>query len=155
MTLDGPWTGGAALHVRRRYRATAAEVFAAFTEPARLRQWWFPRGFVVEDLDFTAAEGQPYRVALRAPDGVRYVHVGVVLEVQAPSLLRYTWRWVEGPLSPVETLVEVRISAGTDDVVVDIHHGRFANQAECDRHTGWFDAVDRLRDYLAGGPGRP
>jgi uncharacterized protein YndB with AHSA1/START domain len=141
--------GGPALRMQRRYDATIDDVFTAFTDPALLRQWWHPRDFVVEHLDFEAVEGRPYRIDLRAPDGTRFAHAGVVLRVEAPTTLAYTWRWVEGPLSPVETLVELEFHEDAGGVVVDLCHSRFENQAECDRHVGWGQSLDALAVWLA------
>ncbi|MEZ5319530.1 MAG: SRPBCC domain-containing protein [Vicinamibacterales bacterium] len=149
-----PVPGGPALRIQRRYDATLEEIFEAFTDPALLRQWWHPRDFVVERLDFRAIEGRPYRIELRAPDGTRFAHVGVVLRVSRPDALVYTWRWVEGPLSPVETLVELGFRADGDGVIVDLCHSRFENQAECDRHVGWRQAFDALDAWLAQRAGR-
>jgi uncharacterized protein YndB with AHSA1/START domain len=149
--LGGPWSGTPTLRLKRWYEATPFEVFRAFTDPDRLRQWWKPQGFVVEALDFQARTGASYRVRLRAPDGTPFEHVGTVLEVDAPTRLAYSWRWIEGPLDGTETLVELTFIAERGGVTVDLSHSRFANQAECDKHVGWQQSFDRLASWLAAG----
>jgi len=147
--LQGPWDGTPALRLKRWYPATCEAVFRAFTDPVLLRQWWGPRDFVFEELDFPAREGASYRVRLRAPDGTRFEHVGVFLEVSPPNTLTYTWRWIAGPLDGAETLVELSLTAERGGVTVALCHSRFANQAECDRHDGWRQSFDQLETWLA------
>jgi uncharacterized protein YndB with AHSA1/START domain len=148
----GPWDGTPAIRLRRRYDATPAAVFRAFTDPRLLCEWWGPDGFTITEIDFPATEGQAYRVRLRAPDGQFAAHVGTFLRVTPCSELVYSWRWVEGPFDQVETLVELSFTADGAGVIVEKCHSRFANQAECDRHTGWADSFDQLARWLESAP---
>lgn len=148
--VAGPWPG-LALELSRWFEAPVGTVFTAFTDAARLRQWWGPRDFVIEEIEFPAVEGASYRVALRAPDGSRYVHVGEFLEVLPPSRLSYSWRWVEGPLQREEMRVELRFTGERDGTRVDLRHSRFADEASRRAHGGWPDSFDRFAAWLAGG----
>lgn len=143
-----------ALTLKRWYEATPEAVFRAFTDPALLREWWGPRGFTFEHLDFPAQEGLRYQVRLRSPDGTRFAHEGVFLEVNAPRRLSFTWRWTEGPLDAAETLVELTFTPERGGVAVSVHHSRFANQAECDKHVGWQQSLDHLEVWFAERPER-
>lgn len=140
------------LSIRRWYDASPHEVFRAFTDSALLRQWWGPRGFTFEQLDFRAAEGRRYSVQLRAPDGTAFAHEGVFLVVDPPRALSFTWRWTAGPLDPAETLVELVFTPARGGVEVALHHSRFSNQAECDKHVGWSESFDELERWLAARP---
>lgn len=140
------------LEMSRWYDAPVASVFRAFTEPELLRQWWGPRDFVIEQLDFSAVAGRSYRVVTRAPDGTRYVHVGEFLSVDPPSRLSYSWRWIEGPMQPGETLVELSFRSELDGTRVELRHSRFPDAATRDAHSGWFEAFERFQDWLAAAP---
>lgn len=148
--LAGPWAG-TSLALSRWFEAPVEEVFEAFTDPARLRQWWGPRNFVIEELDFPAVEGASYQVRLRAPDGSTYAHVGEFLEVRPPGRLSYSWRWVEGPLPRGETLVELDFHAEDLGTRVELRHSRFPDAATRDAHAGWPDSFDRFAEWLAVG----
>ena len=128
-------------------------MFKAFIDPTLLRQWWGPRGFTVEHLDFPAIEGHRYSVRLRAPDGTVFAHEGVFLEVVPPARLSYTWRWTMGPLDGADTLVELTFVPEGQGVTVRLAHSRFASQVECDRHVGWAQSLEALADWLHGGSG--
>ncbi|MGD9905358.1 MAG: SRPBCC domain-containing protein [Vicinamibacterales bacterium] len=142
------WPAGPAVQLTRRFPDAPATLFRAFTDPAALQQWWGPRDFAITAIAFPAEEGRDYRVELRAPDGSRWAHEGRFLEVRPPTTLAYTWRWVEGPLPPVETLVELTFRAEGAGTVLSVRHGPFADQAGCDRHVvGWTDTFARLEAW--------
>jgi uncharacterized protein YndB with AHSA1/START domain len=140
--------GSYALRLERAYAVSREEVFRAFTDPALARQWLKPRGFVIEEFDFTPAVGRAYRVSLRGPDGVRYAHAGVFLRVAPPEELAYTWRWVEGPLPPDETLVELSFLATAEGTLLRLCHSRFPSDAVRDQHLGWRAAFEALDAWL-------
>lgn len=142
------WPAGPAVQLTRRFPDAPATLFQAFTDPAALRQWWGPRDFTIIALCFTAEVGRAYRVELRAPDGSRWAHEGRFLDVRPPTTLAYTWRWVEGPLPPVETLVELTFRADGAGTELSVRHGPFADQATCDQHVvGWADTLARLETW--------
>lgn len=138
-----------ALEIDRWFAAPIGEVFEAFTNPELLRQWWGPRDFVTEEIAFPAAEGESYRVCLRAPDGSRYVHVGRFHEVTRPTRLCYSWQWVEGPLQRGDTLVELSFRPENGGTRVDLRHSRFADAGSLETHRGWPDSFDRFGEWLA------
>ncbi|MEM7482701.1 MAG: SRPBCC domain-containing protein [Acidobacteriota bacterium] len=140
---------GLALELDRWFAAPIERVFEAFTDPALLQQWWGPNGFVIEELTFPARVGESYRVALRAPDGSRYAHVGRFREVSPPTRLSYSWEWVEGPLQRGETMVELTFEREGDGTRVVLRHSHFGDSASRDAHRGWPDSFDRLVLWLA------
>ncbi len=146
--VAGPWPG-LALELSRWFPSPVGTVFAAFTDADRLRQWWGPRDFTIEEIDFPAVEGEGYRVALRSPDGSRFVHVGEFLEVVPPSRLSYSWRWIEGPLQREEMLVELEFVDERGGTRVDLRHSRFVDETSRSAHGGWPDSFDRFEEWLA------
>jgi len=148
------WPAGPAVRLTRRFPDAPDTLFRAFTDPAALRQWWGPRDFVITAIDFPAEEGRSYRVDLRAPDGSPWAHEGRFLQVRPPHALAFTWRWVAGPMPPVETLVELTFTADSRGTLLAVRHGPFANQPDCDQHVvGWTETFDRVAAWLR--PGMP
>lgn len=64
-------------------------VFAAWTEPALLQQWWGPAGFSNLFHEFDLRPGGAWRLDMRGPDGTLYPNHSVFVEVSAPALLSY------------------------------------------------------------------
>lgn len=52
--------------------ATREEVFAAIRDPARLAQWWGPKGFTNIFKEFDFRPGGAWRFTMRGPDGTAY-----------------------------------------------------------------------------------
>lgn len=94
------------------FRAPAAKVFAAYTDPRQVAQWWAPRGgtLTVERLEPRAGGG--YRFVQHGADGRSLAFQGSYLEVRPVTRLVYTFQ-VEGQPNVVTTTVELAESAGT------------------------------------------
>lgn len=75
--------------ISRRFDAAPATVFAAFTEPGRMQQWWGPKGFSVVKAAMDLRPGGTYHYALRAPDGSTMWGKMAYREIAAPS--RTVW----------------------------------------------------------------
>jgi uncharacterized protein YndB with AHSA1/START domain len=76
-----------ALHVSRTVPAKRDRVFAAWTSPAQLQQWFGPRGFSVPKANVDLREGGDYRLEMKSPDGnIIHLH-GTYREVRAPERL--------------------------------------------------------------------
>jgi uncharacterized protein YndB with AHSA1/START domain len=98
--------------VTRTLRAPAARVFAAYTDPKQLAQWWAPWGgsFNVESMD--ARPGGKYRYTQSMPGRPTMAFVGSYLEVKPPTRLVYTFQ-VEGQPDVVTATVELSEANGT------------------------------------------
>ena len=56
----------------RVFAAPRAAVFGAFADPARLAQWWGPRGFTNTIQEFDLRPGGRWRFTMHGPDGADY-----------------------------------------------------------------------------------
>ncbi|GGZ23129.1 SRPBCC family protein [Asticcacaulis endophyticus] len=52
-----------------RLKATPAELFALFADPAHLKEWWGPEGFTSTIPAFEFVEGGAFRIIMHGPDG--------------------------------------------------------------------------------------
>ncbi len=75
---------------KREFAAPRRLVFAAWTEPARLAQWWGPRGFTNPVCEWPAKVGGQIYVVMRAPDGSEYPMGGEVREIVPPERMVFT-----------------------------------------------------------------
>lgn len=138
------------VRLTRRLPDDPQSVFRAFTDADALRQWWGPRDFRIETIDFPARVGATYRVTLAAPDGSHWAHEGTFVEVEPPRRLVYTWSWTEGPMSDAETLVELTFDAVPGGTLVTVVHSGFTRDVECDAHaTGWTDTFERVSRWFS------
>jgi len=76
--------------ITRVLQAPRALVFAAWTEPKHLAQWWGPKGFTNPVCEIDARVGGALRIHMRAPDGAIYPMQGVIRELVASERLVFT-----------------------------------------------------------------
>jgi len=100
-----------AFTVSRIIAAPAAKVFAAYTDPKQLAQWWAPWGgsFKVESMD--VRPGGKYRYIQTMPGRPTMAFIGSYLEVKPVTRLVYTFQ-VEGQPNIVTATVELREANG-------------------------------------------
>ncbi|CAG9272195.1 uncharacterized protein YndB with AHSA1/START domain [Paraburkholderia unamae] len=133
----------ASLTIRRRINATAAKVYAAWTQPAQLMRWMQPLDNVCIHAEADVRVGGRFRVIMRGPQGEEHDVSGTYLEVVPERKLVFTWAWRSTPEH--ESLVTVTLHA--DGVATDLmlKHERFFDEAARDSHNeGWTSAIDQL-----------
>lgn len=69
----------------RRLRHPRPVVFAAFSDPGRLAQWWGPTGFTNTFYEFDFRPGGAWRFTMHGPDGTAYAMDKVFAEIVAPE----------------------------------------------------------------------
>ena len=142
-----------ALRLTRVIKAPRARVFAAWTEPERMRIWFAPGNMTVSTIHSDFRVGGHYRIEMSgimsnesepsdAPPRVVAAH-GVYREIIPNELVSYTWfgSWV--PQN--ETLVTVTfrdVDGGTELALV---HERFEDVQARDGHLkGWNSTLIKL-----------
>lgn len=80
---------GRALVMSRTFDAPRALVFAAWTDPGHVAQWWGPAGFENTRCDLDLRVGGAFRLFMRAPDSSVHCCSGVFREIVRPERLVY------------------------------------------------------------------
>jgi len=136
----------ATLVVRRRIHAAPEKLFAAWTKPEHLVQWWGPQGVACPAAEIDLRVGGAYRIANRFPDGTVVWIAGVFELIEPPHRLMYTWK-LESQMGFAErvTVCFERLDASTEVVVT---HERIADEAARTSHErGWAGCLDSLVRY--------
>ena len=154
MTAPRPLEQEISLTLHRTIAAPVETVYAAWTDPEQVRQWFAPGALAVARAVAEAEVGGTFLVEMRGTDGERHLTRGVYREVIPNRRLVHTWRW-EG--SDVESLVTVEFeaeSAGTTRITVT--HARFADPESRDRHEGgWSGCLAKLTARFTAGEPAP
>ena len=79
------WSLDREVVLTRVYDASRELVFRAWTEPARIAQWFGPRGFTCTTHEIDIRVGGRWRFDMDGPDGTRYPNRMVFLEIDAPK----------------------------------------------------------------------
>jgi len=133
----------------RTFSAPREAVFATWTDPVRLAQWWGPAGFTNTFETFELRPGGCWRFTMHGPDGTAFPNESMFTEITAPE--RIVFDHVSGPRFQV-TATFTEVAGGTR---LDFRM-RFGTVAECNaiKHlaTGANEQVfDRLAALLGEG----
>ena len=128
------------------FDAPREAVFAAWTEPEQLKQWWGPGFFETVYAEVDLRPGGRYELLLE-PGSMRLV--GQFREVLPPQRLVYTWRWIEGVPDARESLVTVEFREHGARTEVVLVHDNFVGPGPADMYDeGWRSGLDKLRAFL-------
>ena len=140
------------LTARRILKATPAQVFRAWTEPALLRSWFaVAEGYTTPVAEVDLRIGGRYRLGMQPPGSARMdMAVGEYQEVAPPERLVFTWQWEGAPADAPVTLVTVLFSTHASGTELILTHERFDSAASRDQHAaGWQGCLSQLERLLA------
>jgi uncharacterized protein YndB with AHSA1/START domain len=137
------------LTLKRRNNAPPAKIFASWTDPEKLAQWFGPAdivaGSVSSELDVKV--GGRFRVRFSTANGEQHEVGGVYREVTPDQRLVFTWAWRSTPER--ESLVTVALRPDGAATVLTLTHEQFFDEAARDGHErGWTGTLDRLERYF-------
>jgi uncharacterized protein YndB with AHSA1/START domain len=127
--------------IERMLNAPVEKVWAAITDPAQMKQWYF-------DLPgFKAEVGYAFQFEGGAPEGKKYLHLCTVTEVIVNKKISYTWRYdgYEG-----DSLVSFELFAEGESTRIRLTHAGLetfpASNPDLAKEnfvTGWTDIIGR------------
>jgi uncharacterized protein YndB with AHSA1/START domain len=136
------------LTLKRRFNAAPEKVYAAWTQPAQIAQWFGPDAGGVQRAETDLRAGGRFTIAFNTEDGEEHQVNGVYREVVRNKKLVFTWAWRSTPER--ESLVTVLIEPDGDGSLLTLTHEQFFDEAARDRHShGWTGSLDKLERYLA------
>ncbi len=132
--------------VERVFKAKRDRVYAAFTSPGLLHQWWCPDGYHFTHLEMDARPGKMWKSVMVSDAGdFTWTSKGTFDEVVSGK--RIVWR-VTGSTDGGEGH-ETRVTLTFDDdpggTRVTLTHERFPDSETRDHHQGgWGTCLDKL-----------
>jgi uncharacterized protein YndB with AHSA1/START domain len=138
------------LTLKRRLNAAPAKVYAAWTNPEKIAQWFGPSqvkaGTVEAELDVRI--GGRYRISFSTVEGEYNQVGGIYREVVPNQRLVFSWAWHSTPER--ESQVTVSLQPDGAGTLLTFHHEQLFDQAARDGHgRGWSESFDKLENYLA------
>lgn len=74
---------------RRVFHYSREQVFAAWTDPQLLAQWWGPRGFTNTIHEFDLKPGGKWKFTMHGPGGTDYLNENRFTEIIAPETISF------------------------------------------------------------------
>jgi len=146
------------LELIRDVPVSAEAVFAAWTNPESLKQWFAPRPYSVPLVEIDLRPGGEFRTVMNDPDGNQMMdETACILDVIAGERLVWTtglttnYRPQEGPM-PFTALLELRPdgSGGCQYRAIAMHQdpeGRTQHES-MGFHEGWGTVVDQMVEHI-------
>jgi uncharacterized protein YndB with AHSA1/START domain len=133
------------LTLTRRINAKPDKVYAAWTDPQKLIQWFStPRivaGSTRAEMDLRP--GGRYRFSFDDQSGEHHEVGGIYREVVPNTRLVFTWAWHSTPER--ESQVSITLKPDGSGTLLTLHHERFVDQAARDAHArGWADMLNNI-----------
>ncbi|HTV07264.1 MAG TPA: SRPBCC domain-containing protein [Acidobacteriaceae bacterium] len=143
--------------LERVFEAPRELVYAAWTEPERLAQWWGPKMFTNPVCRVDARVGGEIYADMTGPEGTVYPMGGEFVEVKPPELLVFTTTVPDGAGNVLfEMLHRVEFRAIGMKTAVRVESGPTMTTPEAQRflrghETGYRQSLDKLEELLSGG----
>ncbi len=145
--------------ITRVFDAPRELVFAAWTDPHHVAQWWGPKGFTTRVTKIDLHPGGEWRYVMVGPDGTEYPARGVFHEIVPPARIVTSDEFDEGfeqvinadlPQGIVMTAVFEELN-GKTKLTLQITHttaGDRHKHEEMGVVAGWNSSFDCLDEYL-------
>jgi uncharacterized protein YndB with AHSA1/START domain len=140
----------------REFDAPRDLVFAAWTDPKHLAQWWGPDGFTTTTSSFDMRAGGIWRFVMHGPDGRDYQNRITYDEIVAPERIVYRHGGGDDDVEPIQfrtTVTFEDLGGGRTRLTM---RGVFPSAAARDRvirehgaDQGMAQTLARLGHYLA------
>ena len=138
------------LEIKRFINAPRARVYAAWTDPEQLKQWWGPKQMRTQSLDFDPRVGGKYQWTLVNDEGEEMTVFGEYRELVPDKRIVFTWAWKDDDAWEDRTsVVTVELSDREDGTELRLTHEQFPSVESRDRHSeGWNVVLDRLEKFF-------
>lgn len=138
------------LEIKRFIKAPRDRVYAAWTDPAQLKQWFGPENVETHDLVADVRVGGKYRWDLSNPEGERMTVLGEYRELQPGKKIVFTWQWDDDEVWENRTsIVTVELDDVDGGTQLRLRHEQLPSEESRDRHNqGWNSVLDKLEVFF-------
>lgn len=149
MTADTALATKPSVTLQRRIRVAPAKVYAAWTRPEMIVQWFGPSDASQDSVkaEMDVRTGGQFTISFTHASGEHSRVSGTYKEVVPDEKLVFSWAWYTTP----ERISQVTVTtkAEGDGTLLTLKHEQFFDQAACDGHTrGWTATLEKLASYL-------
>jgi uncharacterized protein YndB with AHSA1/START domain len=160
MTIAAATTASETLELKHHFNARPEQVFAAWSEPEALNQWFGPHSHncKVEKFDFKT--GGKYQIRMIPTGKVEdpdchgdttqdSVCAGEFVEIEKPNKIVMTFNWIQNGADMGETLLSIHIYPANDGTDLVLTHEKIPTEELREAHQGgWQGSLECLEEYL-------
>jgi uncharacterized protein YndB with AHSA1/START domain len=134
------------LEISRVIEAPRDRVYAAWTDPEQLKQWFGPENVKTRELVADARVGGTFRWDIINSEGEEMTMRGEFRELQPDKKIVFTWQWEDDEdWENHISIVTVELYDRDGGTELRLTHEQLPNEESRDGHTrGWESALDKL-----------
>ena len=138
------------LEIKRFINAPRARVYAAWTDPAQLKEWWGPETVRTRNFAADVRVGGKYRWDLINQEDEEMSVFGEYRELVPEKKIVFTWKWDDDDVWENRTsIVTIELSDREGGTELLLKHEQLPSEESRDRHNeGWNSVLDRLEKFL-------
>jgi uncharacterized protein YndB with AHSA1/START domain len=142
------------LVITRIFDAPRELAWQAWTDQARVAQWWGPKGFTCPLCELDVRPGGLIRIDMRAPDGAVYPMKGVFREIAAPEGLVFNCSALDREGKPMFEVLTTILFADKNGKTMLTMQAQVLTATEAaapylaGMEPGWTQTLDRLGHYI-------
>ncbi len=145
------------LVLTRIINAPPEKVYAAWTQPELMKQWFTPAPWTTAEVKTDVRPGGSSYILMRGPNGEEHPNHGIYLEVVPNQKLVFTdayvkaWEPSEKPF--MTAILTFENEGGKTKYTARVRHWSVADREAHEKmgfHPGWGKATDQLEALLAG-----
>jgi uncharacterized protein YndB with AHSA1/START domain len=139
------------LEIKRFINAPRDRVYAAWTDPVQLKEWWGPKEVRTLKIVADTRVGGKYRWDLVNQEGEQMSVFGEYLELIPGRRVVFTWKWDDDEnWEKFTSQVSVDFSDRDGGTELRLTHVQLPSEESRDRHSyGWNSVLDRFEEYMA------
>ena len=134
------------LEIERLIKAPRDQVYTAWTDPARMKQWFGPENVQTRDLIADARVGGTFRWDLTNSEGEDMTILGEYRELQPGKKIVFTWQWEDDEdWENHISIVTVELDDADGGTKLRLRHEQLPNEESRDGHRqGWNSTLNKL-----------
>ena len=139
------------LEIKRFINAPRDRVYAAWTDPVQLKEWWGPKEVRTLEIVADTRVGGKYRWDLVNQEGEKMSCYGEYRELVPAKKVVFTWKWDDDEdWKDYDSIVSVEFSDRDEGTELRLTHVQLPSEPSRDRHSeGWNSVIDRLEQFVS------
>ena len=138
------------LEITRFIKAPPARVYAAWTNPAELKEWFGPKNVRTLGITADVRVGGKYRWDVVTQEGENWAAFGEYCELVPEKKIVFTWQWDDDEAWKSHTsIVTVELFDRGGGTELRLKHEQLPTEESRDRHgEGWSSLLGRLERFV-------
>lgn len=137
--------------IARLIKAPRDRVYAAWTDPEQMKQWFAPEGGRTDNVVLDTRVGGQFRWDLTDAEGEAMTMLGEFRELDPGRKISFTWQWQDDEdWAEHVSLVTIELSDHPGGTEVRLTHENLPTEKSRDGHNrGWNIMLDKVEDFVS------